>query len=59
VGCGIATHVLLLAVALGADCIVVGTHSRRRIERLVLGSEANRIVQGAAVPVLIGPVQGR
>jgi len=59
VGCGIATQVLQLAEALGADCIVVGTHSRRRIERLVLGSEANRIVQGAAVPVLIGPVPCR
>jgi nucleotide-binding universal stress UspA family protein len=59
VGCGIATQVLQLAEALGADCIVVGTHSRRSIERLVLGSEANRIVRGAAVPVLIGPVPCR
>ena len=59
VGCGVATQVLKLAEALGADCIVVGTHSRRRMERLVLGSEANRIVRGAAVPVLIGPIQGR
>jgi nucleotide-binding universal stress UspA family protein len=59
VGFGIATQVLQMAEALGADCIVVGSHSRRRIERLVLGSEANRIVRGAAVPVLIGPVQGR
>jgi len=59
VGFGIATQVLQLAEALGADCVVVGTHSRRRMERLVLGSEANRIVRGAAVPVLIGPAQGR
>lgn len=59
VGCGVATQVLQLAEALGADCIVVGTHSRRGMERLVLGSEADRIVRGAAVPVLIGPVQGR
>jgi nucleotide-binding universal stress UspA family protein len=59
VGFGVATQVLQLGEALGADCIVVGTHSRRRVERLVLGSEASRIVRGAAVPVLIGPVQGR
>ena len=55
VGFGIAAQVLELAEALGADCIVVGTHSRRGVERLVLGSEASRIVRGAAVPVLIGP----
>jgi nucleotide-binding universal stress UspA family protein len=59
VGLGVAAQVLQLAEALGAECIVVGTHSRRGIERLVLGSEAGRIVRGAAVPVLIGPVQGR
>ncbi|MGZ8398782.1 MAG: universal stress protein [Gemmatimonadales bacterium] len=59
VGFGVATQVLQLAEALGADCIVVGSHSRRRVVRLVLGSEASRIVRGAALPVLIGPVQGR
>jgi nucleotide-binding universal stress UspA family protein len=53
VGWGIATQVLQLAEALGADCIVVGTHSRRGMERLVLGSEADRIVRRATVPVLI------
>jgi len=57
-GFGIATQVLQLAEALGPDCIAVGTHSRRRMERLVVGSHANRIVRGAAVPVLIGPIQG-
>jgi nucleotide-binding universal stress UspA family protein len=59
VGCGIATQVLQLAESLGADCIVVGTHGRRGMERLVLGSEADRILRGAAVPVLIGPVPCR
>jgi nucleotide-binding universal stress UspA family protein len=56
VGWGIAPQVLQLATALGADCIAVGTHSRRGAERLILGSEADRIVRGATVPVLIGPV---
>jgi len=59
VGFGVATQVLQLAEALGADCMVVGTHSRRGMERLVLGREATRIVRGATVPVLIGPVQCR
>jgi nucleotide-binding universal stress UspA family protein len=57
VGCGIASQVLQLAEALGADCIAVGAHGRRGTERLGLGSEADRIVRGAAVPVLIGPVR--
>jgi nucleotide-binding universal stress UspA family protein len=56
VGWGIASQVLQLATALGSDCIAVGTHSRRGAERLILGSEADRIVRGATVPVLIGPV---
>jgi nucleotide-binding universal stress UspA family protein len=59
VGCGVATQVLELAEALGADCIVVGTHGRRGMEGLVLGSEADRIVRGATVPVLTGPVRCR
>ena len=36
-----------------------GEISRRGMERLVLASEADRIVGGAAVPVLIGPVRHR
>jgi nucleotide-binding universal stress UspA family protein len=59
VGFGIATQVLQLAEALRADCIAVGSHSGRRVERLVFGSEANRIARGATVPVLIGPIRGR
>ncbi len=57
VGGNIATQVLQLAEALGADCIAVGTHSRRGAERLVVGSEADRIVRRAELPVLIGPQQ--
>ena len=54
---GVATQVLQLAETVLADCIVVGTHSPRGIERLVLGSEAERIVHGAKLPVLIVPVK--
>ncbi len=36
-----------------ADLIVVGTHGRRGLHRLFLGSVAEGIVRGATVPVLL------
>jgi len=36
-----------------ADLIVVGTHGRRGVGRLVLGSGAESILRGAPVPVLL------
>jgi nucleotide-binding universal stress UspA family protein len=37
----------------GADLIVMGTHGRRGIRRAVIGSDAQGVVQGAMVPVLL------
>jgi nucleotide-binding universal stress UspA family protein len=37
----------------GADLIVIGTHGRRGIGRLVIGSDAEQIVRVATVPVLL------
>lgn len=37
----------------GAQLIVLGTHGRRGIRRLVLGSDAEAIVRTATVPVLL------
>jgi nucleotide-binding universal stress UspA family protein len=59
VGRGVADQVLELAKAIGADCIVVGTHGARGMERLLLGSVADKIVRGARVPVLVTPVGHR
>ena len=56
VGRGVAVQVLALAEACAADCIVVGTHGARGLERLFLGSVADKIVRGAKVPVLVAPV---
>jgi nucleotide-binding universal stress UspA family protein len=53
---GVATQLLRVAEATPADCIVVGTHSRQGLDRLMLGSEAERIVHAAKLPVLIAPV---
>jgi nucleotide-binding universal stress UspA family protein len=42
-----------LATDLEADLIVVGTHSRRGMERLLLGSVAERVVRIAPCPVVV------
>lgn len=37
---------------LGADLVVMATHGRRFLTRIVLGSVAERVVRGLSVPVL-------
>jgi nucleotide-binding universal stress UspA family protein len=37
----------------GADLIVLGTHGRRGIGRVLLGSGAEQIIRAAQVPVLV------
>ena len=46
---------LILEQAKGwhADVIVMGTHGRRGIFRLAMGSDAEQVVRGATVPVLL------
>ena len=50
------------AKAFEADLIVVGTHGRRGVSRLLVGSAAEQIVRMAPVPVLVvrgeAPVAG-
>jgi nucleotide-binding universal stress UspA family protein len=41
------------AKKLGADLIVLGTHGRRGVRRIVLGSDAEQVVRLASVPVLL------
>lgn len=41
------------AKAWDADLIVIGTHGRRGVNRLMLGSDAEQIVRMAPVPVLL------
>jgi nucleotide-binding universal stress UspA family protein len=36
-----------------ADVIVMGTHGRRGLNRLLLGSDAERVLRDAAIPVLL------
>ena len=52
-GQSVAHTVLTQARKLRADLIVLGTHGRRGLTRLVMGSDAEAIVREARVPVLL------
>lgn len=52
-GSRIGDSVLEEAAAWPADLIVIGTHGRRGLPRLVLGSDAEYILRSAPVPVLL------
>ncbi len=41
------------AVAWHADLIVIGTHGRRGVGRMLLGSDAEQVLRSAPVPVLL------
>ena len=49
---GVAGVILREARKWKADLIVMGTHGRRGIEGLLLGSVANKVVRLAGCPVL-------
>jgi nucleotide-binding universal stress UspA family protein len=42
-----------------ADLIVMGTHGRRGITRVVMGSDAEGVVRNTPVPVLLIRAQAR
>jgi nucleotide-binding universal stress UspA family protein len=48
-----AEGILEAAKSLGCDLIVMASHGRRGLPRLLLGSQANKVVTHSAVPVLI------
>jgi hypothetical protein len=50
-------QILAAAAEMGADLVVVGTHGRRGLAHVILGSVAERVVQLSPVPVLT--VRGR
>lgn len=45
-------EIVRYATEQGCDLIVMGTHGRGGIDRLLLGSVAERVVRGSPVPVL-------
>jgi len=54
-GDDIAQCILRACVDLKADLVVMGTHGRRGIQRLVLGSVAERFLRTSNCPVLLVP----
>lgn len=42
-----------------ADLIVIGTHSRSGIDRLLMGSVAESVVRSSEIPVLVVPLKER
>lgn len=51
-----ATELTAFASRWEGDCIVIGTHGRKGLNRMLLGSVTARLVREASVPVLvIGP----
>jgi nucleotide-binding universal stress UspA family protein len=51
-------EIVSLASETGADMIVVGTHGRRGLPHLLLGSVAERVVRLSPVPVMTVPDGG-
>jgi nucleotide-binding universal stress UspA family protein len=49
----VATALQHCAERLGADLVILGTHGRRGVRRIVLGSVAERFVRFAQCPVLL------
>jgi nucleotide-binding universal stress UspA family protein len=54
-----ADEILRYAQRQAIDLIVLGTHGRSGFSRVLLGSVAERVVRGAAVPVLTVPSRAR
>ena len=54
---GIAEQLLDLAGSMHADLLVVGTHGARGVERMLLGSVADKVVRGASQSVLVVPTR--
>jgi nucleotide-binding universal stress UspA family protein len=55
----VADTIVREAKRLRADLIVMGTHGRRGVNRVLLGSDAELVVRYSPVPVLLVPAAGR
>ena len=54
-----AEGILQVAEDRGCNLIVMSTHSRRGFSKMLLGSQANKVVTHSTVPVLVCPAPGR
>jgi nucleotide-binding universal stress UspA family protein len=56
---GVCDEILRQCDQWGADLVVLGTHGRRGVRRLFMGSDAEQIVRLAATPVLLVRAAGK
>jgi len=56
---GVCDEILRQCNEWGADLVVLGTHGRRGVRRLFMGSDAEQIVRLAATPVLLVRAAGK
>ena len=47
-----AEEILNLVESVGADLIIMGTHGRKGIDRILFGSVAEKIVKSSSIPVM-------
>ena len=52
-----ADAILLAAIALHADFIVIGSHSRRWLEEILMGSVTERVLHHSHIPLFIVPTK--
>lgn len=53
IGMAVSGVIVAQAKKLKADVIVIGTHGRRGVSRLLMGSDAEGVVRASSVPVLL------
>lgn len=59
IGMAVSDVIVSQAKKLKADVIVIGTHGRRGVSRLLMGSDAEGVVRAATVPVLLVRAPGK
>jgi nucleotide-binding universal stress UspA family protein len=52
-----AENILQTAAEINADIIVVGTHSRKGLDKVLLGSVAEKVLRSSTIPLFIIPVK--
>jgi nucleotide-binding universal stress UspA family protein len=59
IGMAVSEVIVSQAKKLKVDVIVIGTHGRRGVSRLLMGSDAEGVVRAAGVPVLLVRAPGK
>jgi len=54
---GFADGILEAAKEIHADCIVLGSHSRRWLENIVMGNVTEKVLRHSTIPVIIIPTK--